>query len=164
MKSALYSGLLFTVKEKDNVISCDYTSLALHKIVSCKGLCVSVEDWRKVEGGSDSTERSVCWRGGWYKDSLFCPWRRVTFASGLICILVHCAGMLLLLLVGLYSPDKTQPIKGFWASAVLPLPFAPCLYSAPFFLILGFFIPCPPLFLILDPFSMLPISFFLSLL
>lgn len=99
------------------------------------------------KGGSDSTERSVlCWRGGWYKDSLFCPWRRVTFASGLICILVHCAGMLLLLLVGLYSPDKTQPIKGFWASAVLPLPFAPCLYSAPFFLILGFFIPCPPFF------------------
>lgn len=47
----------------------------------------------------------------------------VTFAWGLICILVHCAGMLLLLLAGLYYPDKTWSFKRFGAFAVLPLLF-----------------------------------------
>lgn len=110
--------------------------------------------------GALMAQREVCCvRGVGYKDSLFCPWRRVSFASRLICILAHCAGMLPLLLVGLYFPDKTQSFKGFWAFAILPSVFCLFFFSVPPSL------SCPfPLF-IFDPFSMLPISFlFLSLL
>lgn len=78
----------------------------------------------------------------------------MTFASGLICILVHCAGMLLLLLVALYFPDKTQSFKGFRAFAVLPLPpllLCILLLFFPFLWFLLHLFPSPPFF-ISDPF------------
>lgn len=88
----------------------------------------------------------------------------MTFASGLICILVHCAGMLLLLLVALYFPDKTQSFIGVFAT--LPLLCSFSVFSG-LFLCASFFISSPfPLFIWHRPSAYaVPISFlFLSLL
>lgn len=69
----------------------------------------------------------------------------MTFASGLICILLHCAGMLLLLLVGLYFPDKTQSFIGFLCLC----PSTSSLLLLPLFLFGGsFFIFSLPPFLV----------------
>lgn len=64
------------------------------------------------------------------------------FASGLICILVHCSGLLLLLLAGLNWPDKTWSFKKFEDFAVLPL-LVFFMYSYPFSF-LGFLLIFPP--------------------
>lgn len=60
-------------------------------------------------------EVCCCGRGAGIKTVLCCPWRHMTFASGLICIPVHCVGMLLLRLAALYFPDKITQLLGFEA-------------------------------------------------
>lgn len=81
--------------------------------------------------------------GGESCAKLFSPF--VTFAWGLIYILVHCAGMLLLLSAGLYYPDKTWSFKRFGALAVLPLLFFLRVYSSPFlFWVTCSFFPLSP--------------------
>lgn len=78
---------------------------------------MSVSWYRSAGGepGFDRTEESVLWLGGvvGIKTVCFAPEYSVTFASGLICILPHSAGMFLLLLVSLCFPDKTQSFRWF---------------------------------------------------
>lgn len=123
----------------------------------CLCMCVWVPNWRR-NGLRLHREKCVV-VGGWYKDSLCCPWRRMTFASGLICIPVHCAGMLLLLLAGLYFPDKTQSFKGVWAFAIV-------LFYC-FFSVLSWFYFPPfwwiPIYLFPSPFQFAPHLYFCSL-
>lgn len=95
---------------------------------------------------------------GWWKwcKTFFIP-SDVTFAWGLICILVRCAGTLLLLpLAGLYYPDKTRSFKRFGAFAVLPLLFfSSCILPLFFFGLLVHF--SPSVLFSLELFCILPI-------
>lgn len=97
--ASLCSGPLFTGEKT-------LSALVMALLTLCARLppgCVAVSGIQYRTGGE-----CVCVWGCWHKDSLFCPWRQVTFASGLICILSHYAGMLLLLLAGPLFPDKTH--------------------------------------------------------
>lgn len=107
--ASLYAAPLFTARREDVVGAGDGAPRALHTVASWMCCCEwdSVQDWRGVRGFWWYREACCVW-GCWHKDSLFCPWRQVTFASGLICILSHYAGMLLLLLAGPLFPDKTH--------------------------------------------------------
>lgn len=97
-------------------------------------------------GKQDSRELSfweILCEGMWCK-TFFVP-IDATFASGLICILVYRAGLLLLLLTRLYWPDKTWSFKKFEAFAVLPL-LVFFMYSSPFSFLAFLFIFPPQSF------------------
>lgn len=67
--------------------------------------------------GSDSAERCLMWftvSSVGKKTVCLAPVDLCHLHRGLICILVRCAGMLLLLLAALYFPHKTQSFKGFF--------------------------------------------------
>lgn len=110
--------------------------------------------WGKQNSRELSFRQIFC-AGMWCK-TFFVP-IDAAFASGRICILVHRVDLLLLLLAGLYWPDKTWSFKKFEAFAVLPLlVFFPYVFF-PFFFFgvsCSFFPLSPELFCILPILSL----------
>lgn len=167
--ASLYAAPLFTARREDVVGAGDGAPHALHTVASWMCCCEwdSVQDWRGVRGFWWYREACCVW-GCWHKDSLFCPWRQVTFASGLICILSHYAGMLLLLLAGPLFPDKTHlkalgPLQCY-LFLLLHVCNPPLTPTHTFFFCDSFSIVSLPPFHF-DLFSMLPtlsLSFFVS--
>lgn len=101
--------------------------------------------WGKQNSRELSFRQIFC-AGMWCK-TFFVP-IDAAFASGLICILVHRADLLLLLLAGLYWPDKTWSFKKFDVFAVLP-----CLVFFPYVFFPFFFFGVSCSFFPLSPFQ-----------